>query len=74
MELMLEKCLDEMRRLESEAIEFIQDTYQMYSSTKRIRDVSDSNKMDFEIMAEKTREATKEKNGYSKKKTVTVLI
>lgn len=61
MELMLEKCSDEMRRLESEAIEFIQDTYQMYSSTKRIRDVSDSNKMDFEIMAERLEKQQKRK-------------
>ena len=58
---MLEKCSDEMRRLESEAIEFIQDTYQMYSSTKRIRDVSDSNKMDFEIMAERLEKQQKRK-------------
>ena len=50
-----------MRRLESEAIEFIQDTYQMYSSTKRIRDVSDSNKMDFEIMAERLEKQQKRK-------------
>lgn len=67
MELMLEKCSDEMRRLESEAIEFIQDTYQMYSSTKRIRDVSDSNKMDLRLWQKDSR-SNKRENGYSKRR------
>ncbi len=59
--LMLERCRDEMFLLESEAIEFIRDTYQMYSSIKLTRNVARANQMDFEKLAAQVEKMEKKK-------------
>ena len=59
--LMLERCRDEMFLLESEAIEFIRDTYQMYSSIKLTRNVAKANQMDFEKLAAQVEKMEKKK-------------
>lgn len=59
--LMLERCKDEMFLMESEAIEFIRDTYQMYSSIKLTRAVAKSNQLDFEKLASMMEKQEKKK-------------
>ena len=58
---MLEKVRDEMFLLESEAIEFIRDTYSMYSSAKGIIKKAKANEIDFEALAAKMEKSTKQK-------------
>ena len=58
---MLEKVRDEMFLLESEAIEFIRDTYSMYSSAKGTIKKAKANEIDFEALAAKMEKSTKQK-------------
>lgn len=58
---MLEKNRDEMFLLESEAIEFIRDTYSMYASTKDTIKKAKANELDFEALAAKMEKSTKQK-------------
>lgn len=60
-DLMLEHCKDEMFLIESEAIEFIRDTYQMYSSIKLTRKAAIANQMDFEKLAAQVEKNEKKK-------------
>ena len=58
---MLEKNRDEMFLLESEAIEFIRDTYSMYASAMDTIKKAKANEMDFEALAAKMEKSTKQK-------------
>lgn len=58
---MLERNRDEMFVIESEAIEFIRDTYTMYSSAKKTVGNAKANQMDFEALAAKVEKKTKQK-------------
>ena len=58
---MIEKNRDEMFLLESEAIEFIRDTYSMYSSAKDTITAAKANELDFEALAAKMEKSTKQK-------------
>lgn len=58
---MLEKNRDEIFLLESEAIEFIRDTYSMYASAKDTIKKAKANEMDFEALAAKMEKSTKQK-------------
>jgi len=58
---MLEKNRDEMFLLESEAIEFIRDTYSMYASAKDTIEKAKANELDFEALAAKMEKSTKQK-------------
>lgn len=58
---MLAKNADPMFLIESEAIEFIRDTYSAYSGVNRIHDAVKANQIDFEAMAEKVEKRTKQK-------------
>lgn len=58
---MLERNRDAMFVIESEAIEFIRDTYTMYSSAKKTVGNSQANQMDFEALAAKVEKKTKQK-------------
>ena len=58
---MIEKNRDEMFLLESEAIEFIRDTYSMYSSAKDTIKAAKANELDFEALAAKMEKSTKQK-------------
>ncbi len=58
---MLAKNADPMFLIESEAIEFIRDTYSAYSRVNRIHDAVKANQIDFEAMAEKVEKKTKQK-------------
>ena len=60
-EAMLEYNRDEMFVTESEAIEFIRDTYLMYSSAKKTIKAAKSNSLDFEKLAEIAEKKTKKK-------------
>lgn len=60
-ETMLERNADQMFLIESEAIEFIRDTYSAYSGVNRARDAVKANQIDFEAMAEKVEKKTKQK-------------
>ncbi len=57
-EAMLAKNADPMFLLESEAIEFIRDTFSAYSGANRARDAVKANRVDFEDMAEKVGKKT----------------
>lgn len=59
--LMLEKNKDEMFLIESEAIEFIRDTYIMYSSAKKSVDNISANQIDFESLAASQEKRTRQK-------------
>ncbi|MBD5420818.1 MAG: phosphoadenosine phosphosulfate reductase family protein [Bacteroides sp.] len=61
MEGMLQRNQDEMFLIESEAIEFIRDTYLMYSSAKKIANSSKAQDMDFEALAARVAKKTKQK-------------
>ena len=58
---MLERNRDEMFVIESEAIEFIRDTYTMYSSAKKSVGAAKANQLDFEALAAKVEKKTKQK-------------
>lgn len=58
---MIEKNRDEMFLLESEAIEFIRDTYSMYSAAKDTIKAAKANELDFEALAAKMEKSTKQK-------------
>ena len=58
---MLELNRDEMFVIESEAIEFIRDTYMMYSSAKKTVKAAKANTIDFEKLAEIAEKKTKTK-------------
>lgn len=58
---MLERNQDEMFVIESEAIEFIRDTYSMYASAKDTIKKAKANEMDFEALASKLEKSTKQK-------------
>ena len=58
---MLKRNQDEMFLIESEAIEFIRDTYMMYSSAKKSVGSAKANEMDFEALAARVEKKTKQK-------------
>ena len=58
---MLQVCNDEMFLLESEAIEFIRDTYDTYSRASELTDKYMANQVDFEILASRTEKKSKQK-------------
>lgn len=58
---MLERNKDEMFLIESEALEFIRDTYVRYSSNKRLAQVAKANRLDYEALAEKAEKQSKTK-------------
>ena len=58
---MLKRNRDEMFVIESEAIEFIRDTYLMYSSTARVRELAKANELDYEALAARVEKRTKTK-------------
>ena len=58
---MLKRNQDEMFLIESEAIEFIRDTYIMYSSAKKTVGIAKANEMDFEALAARVEKKTKQK-------------
>ena len=60
-ETMLAKNADPMFLIESEAIEFIRDTYSAYTGVNNARDVAQANKLDFETLAAKIEKRTKQK-------------
>lgn len=60
-EAMLERNRDDMFVTESEAIEFIRDTYVMYSSAKKTVKTAKANSLDFEKLAEIAEKKTKTK-------------
>ena len=60
-EAMLTKNADPMFLIESEAIEFIRDTYSVYSGVNRVHGVAQANQLDFEAMAERVEKKTKQK-------------
>lgn len=58
---MLKRNRDEMFVIESEAIEFIRDTYTMYSAAKKTVEAAKANQMDFEALAARVEKKTKQK-------------
>ncbi|MBQ8722025.1 MAG: phosphoadenosine phosphosulfate reductase family protein [Paludibacteraceae bacterium] len=60
-ELMLERCKNEMFIVESEAIEFIHDTYLQYASARKALKVAKSNELDFEAIVARQEKKTKKK-------------
>lgn len=58
---MLKRNQDEMFLIESEAIEFIRDTYIMYSSAQKTVGIAKANEMDFEALAARVEKKTKQK-------------
>lgn len=58
---MLRRNADQMFLIESEAIEFIRDTYSAYAGVNRAHDSVKANQIDFEAMAEKVEKKTKQK-------------
>ncbi len=59
---MIERNVDEMFLLESEAIEFIRDTYNTYARANRANAASKANQeLDFEVLAEQVEKKTKQK-------------
>lgn len=58
---MLRRNADLMFLLESEAIEFIRDTFTAYSKVNRVHDKIKANQMDFEALATKVEKKTKQK-------------
>lgn len=59
MEAMLARVNDLMFVLESEAIEFIRDTYTTYTKVNKTYDKAESNKLDFEALAERVAKKSK---------------
>lgn len=60
-ETMLAKNADPMFLIESEAIEFIRDTYSAYTGVNNARDTAQANQLDFETLAAKIEKRTKQK-------------
>ena len=60
-EAMLERCKDYMFLAESEAIEFIRDTYLQYASARHSVDKVKANQLDFEALAAKAEKSQKRK-------------
>ena len=60
-EKMLERNKEQMFLCESEAIEFIRDTYDTYSGANRLSEKHAANQMDFEVLAEKQEKRLKQK-------------
>lgn len=58
---MLKRNRDEMFIIESEAIEFIRDTYLMYSSTQKTIEAAKANELDYEALAARAEKRTKTK-------------
>ena len=58
---MLKRNRDEMFVIESEAIEFIRDTYLMYSSTQKTIEAAKANELDYEALAARAEKRTKTK-------------
>lgn len=58
---MLERNKDEMFLLESEALEFIRDTYVKYSANKRLAEIAKANRLDYEALAAKAEKRSKTK-------------
>lgn len=58
---MLERTKEQMFLCESEAIEFIRDTYDTYSGANRMTEKHAANQMDFEALAEKQEKKSKQK-------------
>lgn len=61
MKKMLERTKEQMFLCESEAIEFIRDTFDTYSGANRMTEKHAANRMDFESLAEKQEKKTKQK-------------
>ena len=57
---MLERCKNEMFLLETEAIEFIRDTYLQYADARQKVEAFKANQMDFEALAEKAAQSRKQ--------------
>lgn len=60
-ETMLAKNADPMFLIESEAIEFIRDTYSAYTGVNNARETAHANQLDFENLAAKIEKRTKQK-------------
>lgn len=60
-ETMLAKNADPMFLIESEAIEFIRDTYSAYAGVNNARETAQANQLDFENLAAKIEKRTKQK-------------
>lgn len=60
-EAMLKRNRDEMFVIESEAIEFIRDTYLMYASTLKTVEAAPANELDYEALAARAEKRTKTK-------------
>lgn len=60
-QMMLERCTDEMFLVESEAIEFIRDVYVQYSSARKSVEKVKANQLDFEALVAKLEKSTKQK-------------
>ena len=60
-ETMLAKNADPMFLIESEAIEFIRDTYSAYTGVNNARETAQANQLDFENLAAKIEKRTKQK-------------
>lgn len=58
---MLERTKEQMFLCESEAIEFIRDTFDTYSGANRLTEKYAANQMDFEILKERQERKTKQK-------------
>lgn len=61
METMLERTREQMFLCESEAIEFIRDTYDTYTRANKLTDKYAANQMDFEVLAARQEKKTKTK-------------
>lgn len=60
---MLERNKDKMFLLESEAIEFIHETYEQYARARKTIQAASANTLDFEALAQKAEKKAKKKNG-----------
>ncbi len=60
-ETMLAKNADPLFLIESEAIEFIRDTYSAYTGVNNARDIAQANQLNFETLAAKIEKRTKQK-------------
>jgi len=60
-QIMLERCTDEMFLVESEAIEFIRDVYVQYSSARKSVEKVKANQIDFEVLVANIEKRTKQK-------------
>lgn len=61
MKKMLERTKEQMFLCESEAIEFIRDTFDTYSGANRLTEMHASNQIDFEALVEKQQKSKKQK-------------